>query len=110
MACHTTRASERLAVLHARWQRHARLGRRGGRGHARWRRHVRLGRRGGRGHGSSGGFLGVLGAAELAGAAPAGRGAPALHTALAEVVLAEGVAHQRRLAAPPPAPVLPAAP
>jgi hypothetical protein len=78
-----------LAALHAR--------RRQG------QRHVRLGRGGG-------GFLRVLGASELAWAAPAGRGAPAPHTALAEVVLAESVAHQRRLAAPPPAPVLPAAP
>jgi hypothetical protein len=80
------RISRPLAVLHA-------LG----------RRHVRGG----------GGFVRVLGAAELAGAAPAPapvHGAPALGAALAEVVLAECVAHQRRLAAAPPAAVLPAAP
>lgn len=78
----------RLAVLHAR------------------RRHVGLGRRGG-GRGRGGGrSLAVLGAAEFAGG---GRGG-APHPALAEVVLAECVAHHRRLAAAPPAPVLPAAP
>jgi hypothetical protein len=87
MQPHHSHVRAPLAALHAR----------------RRQRHVRLGR-------SGRGFLRVLGASELAWAAPAGRGAPAPHTALAEVVLAEGVAHQRRLAAPPPAPVLPAAP
>lgn len=53
----------------------------------------------------------VLGAAELAGAAasPAAAG-DAPHPSLAEVVLAERVADERRLAAPPPSPVHAAAP
>jgi hypothetical protein len=56
--------------------------------HTRW--HDLLGHRGGRGHSSGGGFLHVLDAFELSGAASASRSAPAPHTTLDEVVLPAG--------------------
>jgi hypothetical protein len=56
--------------------------------HTRW--HNLLGRHGGRGHNNGGGFLRVLDAFKLSGAALASRSAPAPHTTLDEVVLPVG--------------------